>query len=210
MIGDNLLSHFSDEVLALGQEHDVVMVCLPPNSTHLTQPLDVAYFAPMKRAWRKILKEWKLTAHGRRNKVIQKCDFPNLLNKLWRKLFETGGQNLVAGFEACGIYPTDVSHLLKRLPGHNEDVQKIDESFKEFLSEKRKALTSGSERKRRKKTLVEPGKSIGNVSSEEDDSETEDNNLELENESNNTSEHNLSPPVYTYLPNFSVFRLHVD
>lgn len=199
LIGDNLSSHFSAEVLALCEEHNIVMVCLPPNSTHLTQPLDVAYFGPMKRAWRTILKDWKLTGHGRRDKILQKSDFAALLQKLWCKLLGTGGANLVSGFRACGIYPTGVEHLLKRLPGHNEDVQKIDQSFKEFLSEQRKILTDGGERKRRKKTRVTPGKSIGNVSSDEENSEDEDNNLETENQGNDTSEFDIPPPVCIYL-----------
>lgn len=39
MIGDNVSSHFSPNVLKLCEANDIVFVCLPPNSTHLTQPL---------------------------------------------------------------------------------------------------------------------------------------------------------------------------
>ncbi len=34
-------------------------IFLPENSTHLMQTLDVAVFAPMKRRWREVLREWK-------------------------------------------------------------------------------------------------------------------------------------------------------
>lgn len=59
MIGDNLSSHISPRVLELCNENNIRFVCLPPNSTHLTQPLDVAFFHPLKEAWRKIMSEYK-------------------------------------------------------------------------------------------------------------------------------------------------------
>jgi len=60
IIGDNLSSHFSATVLKLASENDIQFVCLPPNSTHLLQPLDVAFYGPLKRMWRKVLDEWKV------------------------------------------------------------------------------------------------------------------------------------------------------
>lgn len=59
MIDDNLSSHISLQVLQLCEESNIKFVCLPPNTSHLTQPLDVAFFAPMKRLWRRILRKWK-------------------------------------------------------------------------------------------------------------------------------------------------------
>ena len=41
LVGDNLRSHISLEVIDLCRKKDIQFVCLPPNSTHLTQPLDV-------------------------------------------------------------------------------------------------------------------------------------------------------------------------
>ncbi|KAF2886232.1 hypothetical protein ILUMI_19941 [Ignelater luminosus] len=51
LIGDNLASHFSQEVMQLCEEHSIKLVCLPPHST--AQPLDVAFFAPIKKSWEK-------------------------------------------------------------------------------------------------------------------------------------------------------------
>ena len=45
MIGDNLSSHLSDDVIKACRKHDIRFICLPPNSTHITQPLDRAVFA---------------------------------------------------------------------------------------------------------------------------------------------------------------------
>ena len=57
MIGDKLSSHISESVVSKCETHNVKFICLPPNSTQLTQPLDVAYFRPLKTSWRSILNE---------------------------------------------------------------------------------------------------------------------------------------------------------
>lgn len=43
LIGDNLSSHLSMEVITFCQEKNICFVFLPGNSTHLTQPLDIAF-----------------------------------------------------------------------------------------------------------------------------------------------------------------------
>ena len=36
------------DVLEYASEHGIVMVCLPPHTTHKLQPLDVAFFKPFQ------------------------------------------------------------------------------------------------------------------------------------------------------------------
>ncbi|KAJ8865865.1 hypothetical protein PR048_033388 [Dryococelus australis] len=67
LIGDHLSSHLS------------VFIFLPSNSTHLTQPLDVAFFQPTKMKRKEITLEWKKRACFKKcgiaplsqNKVLQ-------------------------------------------------------------------------------------------------------------------------------------------
>jgi len=59
IIGDNLASHLSLAVIKLCETHNIRFVLLPPNATHLCQPLDFAFFCPLKGTWRKVLDEWK-------------------------------------------------------------------------------------------------------------------------------------------------------
>ena len=101
IIGDNLSSHINMEVLRLCRENNIKFTALPPNATHLLQPLDVAYFRPMKVVWRKVLKEWKETAAGSRCTSVPKDQFPTLLKKLWDNM-HTGPENLIAGFSQVG------------------------------------------------------------------------------------------------------------
>jgi len=75
MIGDNLSSHISQKVIQCCQDNNISFVLLPPNSTHLTQPLDVAYFRPLKIKWRQVLNSWKEKNKGN----VPKTHFPRLV-----------------------------------------------------------------------------------------------------------------------------------
>jgi hypothetical protein len=98
IIGDNLSSHFSPEVLQLCRKYDIAFKCLPTNTTHIMQPLDVSYFAPLKKSWRTILLDWKRT-EGRYIPALKKECFPRLLLRLMEELEvgKRGSNNLIAG-----------------------------------------------------------------------------------------------------------------
>lgn len=115
MIGDNLSSHISIRVLELCKSHNIQFVCLPPNTTHLTQPLNVAFFSPMKRIWQYILRKWKESKSSAKFQTVPKDIFPGLLNEL-NGLKENQAVNIISGFSKCGIFPLNKQMLLDRLP----------------------------------------------------------------------------------------------
>lgn len=55
VICDNLFSHLSVKVVELCEQYNIKFILIPPRSTHFTLPLDVAFFGPLKKAWRQIL-----------------------------------------------------------------------------------------------------------------------------------------------------------
>lgn len=115
LIGDNLSSHINIEVLRACEAHKIKFIPLPANATHLLQPLDVAYFRPMKIAWRKILDNFKTTEAGGKNIVTPKTIFPGLLKELTDNLKLKDVSNLQGGFRKSGIYPINKSEPIKRL-----------------------------------------------------------------------------------------------
>ena len=129
LIGDNLGSHFSASVMQKCMDHDTFFICLPPNATHLCQPLDVAVFRPGKVSWKDILETWRLGSRYMDN--LPKTVFPSLLYKLVRRL---KGCNLVSGFHASGIYPLDRQQVLKRFPSVITSEERVDiEMFRESV-----------------------------------------------------------------------------
>ncbi len=177
LIGDNLSSHFSPDVLRLCKLHNVKFICLPSNSTDKTQPLDVAFFHPVKVMWRKILNEWK-TAHPK-EATVPKSTFPSLLRQLIESIKT---ENLLSGFYKTGIHPLDRTKVLSRLPtenstttgtGTDEVAQQLDESLVDMLK-----TVSGRDairRKRGARVQFKPGKAIS-VEAEESNDESDKEN----------------------------------
>ncbi|KAE9521258.1 hypothetical protein AGLY_018350 [Aphis glycines] len=120
VIGDNLASHMSINIIQLCKENNIKFLFLPPNSTHLTQPLDVPCFRPIKIPWRKVLKAYKRAMRG----PIPKEIFPRLLKKTLEKL---------SGLKQQENNPIDREKVLKRLP--IEDLDSINSSASIIIPE---------------------------------------------------------------------------
>ena len=48
---DGHTSHYSPEAITMAAEEQVLLFVLPPNTTHLSQPLDKRIFGPLNLAW---------------------------------------------------------------------------------------------------------------------------------------------------------------
>jgi len=163
LIGDNLASHINERVLRLCDEHDIKFICLPPNTTHISQPLDIAFFRPMKGAWRELLREWKKTKNGSCYSTLPKDVFPRLLNKLMEKIDLNKTQNLKSGFAKAGIYPLNRQKLLDRLAENKNntlDEDLVGQAFLDRLQKERQDFIGGPGKPRKKKLQVLPGDSI--------------------------------------------------
>ncbi len=134
IIGDNLSSHISAEVIQSCRENNNEFVCLPPNSTDKLQTLDVGVFGPVKKTWRKILTEYKATNPTKLG--LDKSEFPHLLAKLWTD--NKPGQYLPAAFDCCGLYPVNIQRAVDRIPHRamETDSQTIREILNSTLGEK--------------------------------------------------------------------------
>jgi hypothetical protein len=166
IIGDNLSSHFSMEVIQLCAENDIQFVCLPPNTTHLCQPLDVSFFGPVKKYWRKVLTTWKLH-EGRHLPTLPKEWFPRLLNQLLALIQPTQFDNIVNGFKKCGIVPLNPHMVLQRLSRTHVEVTEeealvataVSSVVINKLNSLRDDAATGVKQRKRKINLI-PGKSI--------------------------------------------------
>lgn len=177
LIGDNLSSHIDNDVIATCETNNISFICLVPNSTHLTQPLDVGFFRPLKIAWRQTLEDWKKA--NLRTTSVPKESFPHLLKKAILNMdqkppkndkdacmeLSAVKRNLVSSFKATGIVPLDRNRVLNKLPRESPSPEVetvVRDSLTEFLREQRFGNESQPPRKRTR-LQIEPGKSISTV-----------------------------------------------
>ncbi|XP_065667627.1 uncharacterized protein LOC136087926 [Hydra vulgaris] len=59
LLCDRHSSHINYFTVKKALYNHKILLCLPPNTSHALQPLDVGVFAPLKSHWKKILKNWR-------------------------------------------------------------------------------------------------------------------------------------------------------
>jgi len=158
LIGDNLASHVSRNVVEMCEKNDILFILLPPNSTHLTQPADVGVFSPTKKSYRYELGMWKKRNRG----VLPKSEFPAMLKRTFEGIPNLAA-NIKSAFRGCGIVPINRFEVLKRLPGYSQSPEEesvtMNDTLVDFLKTMRSSETAKSTRKK-KKISVTPGKVI--------------------------------------------------
>ena len=86
----------------------ITILCLPPNTSHATQPLDVGVFRSLKVSWRKVLEIHYADPFN----TVDKDNFPSLVAKVWEQL---KGGNCTADFQATGLHPYNPRALDKKI-----------------------------------------------------------------------------------------------
>jgi hypothetical protein len=144
LIVDQASAHVSGRILEYCQQHNVLLYMLPAHTTHLTQPVDVGIFGPMKNyyhqaehelimrrseAWQRMCSTFLTTVEARQPLVPPKVtltDIPALIHKALR--LSCTKENIYSAFRATGIHPFDDQVLLRQLPkGTAADAPPADE-----------------------------------------------------------------------------------
>ena len=113
---DGHSSHYNPAVIRKAAEEKVIMFCLPPHSSHESQPLDIGPFGPLKASWREVCQQFLAKNPG---KVVTRFTFSKLFNEAWCSAMNM--KNVVAGFRYTGIYPLNRSALI---PEEKEEKEK--------------------------------------------------------------------------------------
>ena len=100
LILDGHSTHYQPATVQYAKDNGVVMLCLPPHSSHVSQPLDTSVFNPLKRNWNDAVHKFLAKNPGR---VVTKYSFSPLLKEAWEKTMIA--KNICAGFRNSGIYP---------------------------------------------------------------------------------------------------------
>lgn len=110
LLMDGHSSHYSPVAIKMAAEEGVLLFTLPPNTTHLTQPLDKGVFGPLKMSWRRTCHNFMSKNPGQ---VVNRYNFSRLFSSAW---FESmTAKNIISGFRTTGIFPVNRDAIT--LPG---------------------------------------------------------------------------------------------
>lgn len=149
-------------MIRIASEQQIIIFVLPPNTTHLTQPLDKGPFYPLKLAWKEVCHDYIVKNPG---KCITRYEFSQLFSQAWSKAMTI--RNVISGFETTGICPFNRKAIRVLEDISHQKFQPMDVVKKSNLAYH--PLYSP-------KVTPRPAQSMSEVSSS--DSECDDNNLD--------------------------------
>ena len=91
--------HASLAAMDVAKENGVILLTLPPKTSHKLQPLDVSYYKPFKTAYSRAMDNWMLSHPG---KAITIYDIPEFVSHA--QLHGLTVQNIASGFQRTGIF----------------------------------------------------------------------------------------------------------
>jgi hypothetical protein len=111
LIVDGHSSHVNMEFILLCDRLRILLLILPPHSTHRLQPLDVSLFAPLARYYTNGLNNLMFESLGIIS--ISKRSFWSIFWPAWQQAFSES--NILSGFKKTGIWPFDPSIILSQI-----------------------------------------------------------------------------------------------
>lgn len=97
---DGHSSHYNLECVSEASLEGVILFCMSPHTTHITQPLDVSAFHSLKALWDAECDKY-MSANP--NRLITIYQSSSIFSSTWSKAMTT--QTISGGFRATRVYP---------------------------------------------------------------------------------------------------------
>ena len=97
---DRCKSHFYSEAIDYARDNNVVIICLPPNTTHCLQPLDRAPFKCAKRVWGQVCREWRRDNAGIKMTKYNVCELYTEVHQMSMRV-----KLIKQAFSTTGMFP---------------------------------------------------------------------------------------------------------
>ena len=98
---DGHASHSNIAVSSFARQNDIILYCFPAHASHVIQPLDLAFFGPMKKIWNSALDEFSRQYKGL---FMTKTHFFQVFDRAWKTCTENK-QTIFLASESVGSYP---------------------------------------------------------------------------------------------------------
>ena len=109
LVLDGHESHHSDAFEQYCKDNKIITLCMPPHSSHILQPLDVACFAPLKKVYSGQIENLVRAQISH----ITKEDFFLAFFKAFKKSMTKS--NIQAGFEGARLVPLSLETVISKL-----------------------------------------------------------------------------------------------
>jgi hypothetical protein len=102
IILDGHSSHKSLEAIETARDSGIVLISLPPHTTHRMQPLDLVFYGPLKTAYNRQADNWMISNPGKR---ITDYEVAEIFGTAYSRVANI--DKGISGFKASGIFPFD-------------------------------------------------------------------------------------------------------
>lgn len=109
LVLDGHESHLSDAFETYCQQNNIITLCLPPHSSHITQPLDVGCFSVLKRMYSRQIENFIKAAITH----ITKLEFFHAFKAAHDQTMTS--ENARAGFKGTGLVPFNPETVISKL-----------------------------------------------------------------------------------------------
>ncbi|EED18661.1 pogo transposable element, putative [Talaromyces stipitatus ATCC 10500] len=109
LILDGHGSHLTAEFDRTCTDHKIILVCMPPHSSHLLQPLDVGCFAVLKRYYGQLVEQRMRLGFNHIDKIDFLTAFPQARTVAYK------AQTIRNSFAATGLVPFNPDRVLQHL-----------------------------------------------------------------------------------------------
>lgn len=100
LVFDGASCHLDYQIVEAADKENIVLYCLPSNTTHELQPLDKSVNKSFEHHWDQ---ETLLFLYQNPDKKLTKARFNTIFSRVWSKCMTH--DNIVNGFRATGLYP---------------------------------------------------------------------------------------------------------
>jgi len=111
LIVDGHSSHVNMDFINLCDDLRIILLILPPHSTHRLQPLDVSLFAPLASFYTNGLNQLMFNSLGMVS--MSKRAFWSIFWPAWQSAFSEN--NILSGFRKTGIWPINPDIILSKI-----------------------------------------------------------------------------------------------
>ena len=99
LLWDNHHSHETLDILEMAKANNIIVLALPPHTTHYLCPLDRTVFGPLKKSYNTVCSQHMSSDPGN---TVNKKSFCKIINEAYAASFTR--TNIVSGFEGTGVF----------------------------------------------------------------------------------------------------------